>query len=361
MATDIRENRDSLIEKAVSLFFEPGALIEIRALGKHKGDVRAGYFRDVDKLVDAAMELDRDQSIKGVYVIANTIKDSLYSRSPEIVQPSTVQPETTKDINILRRRWLLLDFDPVRPDPDSGSIDEEHQAAIDMAMEVRNFLTDLGFPEPIIADSGNGAHLDYRIDLPNDVTSRHLVENCLKAIDQLFSDEKVHGDIKNGNAARIWKLYGTTAKKGTNTPDRPWRRSAILQAPGSLEPVSQRQLEALAAMYHDGKKKGKKAKVAGSRFQVKIDAAEWLADKGISVFRTKAGQDGSTIYILDTCPWNPAHTDHSAFIVQFPDGGITAKCHHDGCSDQNWNSLRQNMVNKVTATGTLPGTGRSVY
>ena len=334
-ASDIRE--------AVDLFHEPGELLELRAFGKRKGDTRAGYFKDIDQFVKAAVELDQDPGIKGVYVVANVIKDELYNRSQEKVQPSTEQPELTKDVNILRRRWLLLDFDPVRPDSDSASTKAEHEAAVAKAGEVKGFLTDMGWPDPIVGDSGNGAHLDYRIDLPNDTKSRILVENCLKAIDQIFSDEKVHGDIKNGNAARIWKLYGSTVRKGKNTEDRPWRRSAILQVPEHLEVVTKSQLEALAAMYRGNKKaKGSTGTgtVSGSRFKVKIEAEKWLAEHGISVARTKKGNDGSTIYILSTCPWNIAHTDHSAFIVQFQDGGITAKCHHDGCSGNDWKSLR---------------------
>ena len=67
-ASDIRE--------AVDLFHEPGELLELRAFGKRKGDTRAGYFKDIDQFVKAAVELDQDPGIKGVYVVANVIKDA---------------------------------------------------------------------------------------------------------------------------------------------------------------------------------------------------------------------------------------------------------------------------------------------
>ena len=79
-----------------------------------------------------------------------------------------------------------------------------------------------------MADSGNGAHLLYRIDLPNDDESTDLVKGCLGVLDALFSDGSVSVDAANFNAARIWKLYGTTSKKGDNTPSRPHRHANIV-------------------------------------------------------------------------------------------------------------------------------------
>ena len=103
------------------------------------------------------------------------------------------------------------------------------------ADEVARWIAGLGFPEPVRADSGNGAHLLYRIDLPNDEAATALVKSCLATLDALFSDERVTVDTANFNAARIWKLYGTVSRKGDNTPDRPHRRSRILSAPDELK------------------------------------------------------------------------------------------------------------------------------
>ena len=38
-------------------------------------------------------------------------------------------------------------------------------------------------------------------------------------------------DVKNGNPARVWKLYGTLAAKGDNLPEWPHRLSHILETP----------------------------------------------------------------------------------------------------------------------------------
>ena len=81
---------------------------------------------------------------------------------------SNYAKNTTNDApdNIIQRRWLLIDCDPVRPANISAS-DDEKAAAKELVLEVRIHLSDCGWPDPVIADSGNGYHLLYRIELPN--------------------------------------------------------------------------------------------------------------------------------------------------------------------------------------------------
>src|SRR5262249_19848771 len=78
-----------------------------------------------------------------------------------------------------------------------------------------------------LADSGNGWHLCYRIDMPNDAPSRELLRDVLKGLDQRCSTEAARVDAKVFNASRIWKLYGTTARNGAATPERPHRPGRI--------------------------------------------------------------------------------------------------------------------------------------
>src|SRR5690606_37373092 len=103
--------------------------------------------------------------------------------------------------------------------------------------EIREYLALQGWPDPAVANSGNGCHLIYRIDLPNDDESRILVGNVLHALDEMFSDDAINIDTTMGNAARINKLYGTLAAKGEDMPDRPHRWSGITEAPETLQVV----------------------------------------------------------------------------------------------------------------------------
>ena len=67
---------------------------------------------------------------------------------------------------------------PERPAGISAT-EAEHAAALLLAQTVRRFLQEAGWPDPVLADSGNGGHLVYRIDLPNDAASTALVKRCL--------------------------------------------------------------------------------------------------------------------------------------------------------------------------------------
>ena len=95
----------------------------------------------------------------------------------------------------------------------------------------------------VLGDSGNGAHLDVKIDLPNLPESVTLVKDCLEAWDFLFSDETIEVDTTSQNPARIWKIYGTMARKGDSTAERPHRLARLLEVPEVLETVSREKLK----------------------------------------------------------------------------------------------------------------------
>jgi len=101
-----------------------------------------------------------------------------------------------------------------------------------LAALIAKALAGQGWPEPVFADSGNGAHLLYRADLPNNAETTDLLKRCLKALSARHSTDDVAVDETTFNASRIFKAYGTTSRKGDNTAERPHRPSRILEAPG---------------------------------------------------------------------------------------------------------------------------------
>lgn len=215
-----------MIREALDVLFRPGQVIEIRGLradGK-KNNTASGYFDDFDLAAEAAKKLE--DRCSGVYVTLNEVNPALLSRRANRVE--MYADLTTSDHDILRRWWLPIDFDAVRPAGVSAT-DPEHAAALEAAKKTLEALRAQGWPEPVIGDSGNGAHLLYPIDLPNDAGSLALVEKTLAALSEEFGDGVVKVDTKNANASRIWKLYGTLARKGDSTADRPHRRSRLIE------------------------------------------------------------------------------------------------------------------------------------
>ena len=74
-----------------------------------------------------------------------------------------------------------------------------------------------------------------------------LVRRCLAALAKRFDTAEVQVDKSVYNPARICRLYGTRARKGTATNDRPHRLSKILGNPQRVEIVPAATLESLAA------------------------------------------------------------------------------------------------------------------
>ncbi|MDK2974455.1 MAG: hypothetical protein PWP08_826 [Methanofollis sp.] len=321
-----------MIGEALAALFPEGGVVEVRALGDYA--THSGYFDDFTKLAACAEALDADPEVRGIYVTLNVVNPALLARRANRVKMRLTRSDpTTSDADIVRRRWLPVDLDPVRPSGVS-STEEEHAAALRRADEIALWLDEQGFLFPIRADSGNGAHLLYAIDLPNDDAATALVKGVLATLDALFSDGKVTVDTANFNAARIWKLYGTCSRKGDNTPERPHRRAKVLSVPGERGTVPAEKLKAIAALLPT------EAPATPAQTGSHIDLAAWLKEHGLAVRSTRPWQ-GGTLHVLEDCPFSAAHHD-GAFAVQFPSGAIYAGCHHASCGGgvQRWPELR---------------------
>lgn len=318
--------------RALNSLFVPGQVVEVRAITDE--GMASGYFDDFSRLAESVVPLDA-AGTQGIYVTLNEVNPALLSRRANRIKGRLSKKDsTTADSDIVSRRWFPIDIDPVRPSGVS-STDEEHQAALVQAAEISAYLgRERGWPAPVFADSGNGAHLLYRIDLPNDDGSRELVKRCLDVLDMLFSNEGCGIDAANFNAARIWKLYGTVSRKGDHTEERPHRRARLLDVPDQVGLVSREMLEDLAGLLPvsppPGRPPGKS-----------LDLGAWLRDHGIAV-RAEKPYQGGTLYVLEECPFSGAHRD-GAFAIQFGNGAIFAGCHHASCGggDQRWKELRE--------------------
>lgn len=321
------------IQRALAVLFPGTGVVELRALADY--NTHSVYFDDLAELAEKAEQISRLSDVHGVYVTLNEVNPALLSRRANRVKMKLGRKDaTTADADIIRRRWLPIDLDPARPSGVS-STDEEHAAAIVKAKKIAGFLETIGFPRPVLANSGNGAHLLYPIDLSNDDDSTALIKDCLTTLDALFSDDTVTVDTANYNAARIWKLYGTMSRKGDNTPERPHRMAAIIESPGIRETIEAETLLRLANLLPK-----EETKPAPKKGEKKIDLARWLSEHGISVASERPWQ-GGTLFVLSDCPFSSAHKD-GAFAIQFDNGAIYAGCHHNSCGSgkQRWAELR---------------------
>jgi P4 family phage/plasmid primase-like protien len=227
----------------------------------------------------------------------------------------------------------------------------------------------LGFAEPIKAASGNGFHLNYRLeDLPNEeaiAKGGGLIQRCLAAIAAKAGNGQCKVDLAVYNAARIWKLYGTWARKGDSTADRPHRQSYLfagmpnrfeevpatpreaverLSAMAPVEPGRTSATPAISAASLPSKvpppRKGKTeriGRVESSLGKLKVD--EYLRAYEVGVHSVEH-KGSAAWYILEQCVFNPDHKAKDAAIIQDDDGVLRYKCFHESCQGHRWPEAR---------------------
>jgi hypothetical protein len=204
---------------------------------------------DFDLMFAAIRDLDGPHSL---YIGLNPIKADLILKETEDVN--------TEDV--LRLCWLPFDCDPPKDvaGVDASAATEEKEKALELANKVHDYLSNRGWPQPLITDSGNGNLLLYKIALPNNKINRTLLRACIHHVAALFSPGRdnsiAHIDKSMHNADRVVKLPGTWAMKGPDVPDRPHRMGRIIYAPDAVGIVSLEMLQALTATTAPGASPG---------------------------------------------------------------------------------------------------------
>jgi hypothetical protein len=221
------------IASALRHVLEPGQVTELRAVGvrtpEYRGrHVEAGFFDSdhVEAMASEALRLTK--YAQGVYFTLNPLHPDIVHRCYNRVRVAG-EGELAKDEHVLYRRWLFVDTDAERRFSDISTTDAEKGSAWETIQAIRDHLRGRGWPGPILADSGNGFHLLYRVDLPAD--DGGLVQRALQALAKRFDTDKVTVDTSVCNPARICKFPGTVARKGDSTPQRPHRTARFLEVP----------------------------------------------------------------------------------------------------------------------------------
>ena len=329
------------IQHGLDAIFQPGDVIEARCLNliNRPNAIMAGYFNNHDKAAKAIASMSG--KCQGVYVVLNKITPDLLARSANVLKWAGSK-DLTSDSHVIERCWLPFDFDPKRL-AGISSTDAEHKLALDVAAEARTYLIDtLSFPldSIIMADSGNGAHLLIRIaGVPLDKEGDKLIENCLKGMAAIFSTKEVEVDLKVSNRARIFKVYGTLAAKGTDMPDRPHRIARLLSVSDKITPAAIELLEKLAELAPEEPKPPSPSTGERRQYGEKLDLQRWLSEHDIPIKKV-SGWEGWTKYEPECCPFDSTHTGSSVSFFQNTEGAIKFRCEHNSCAGREWKDVR---------------------
>jgi hypothetical protein len=339
------------IHRALTLLWPERDRIELRIIHKKpnasgKKPIDSGLFdrEHIPALIDAAL---KSNSLGAVYVNINPIKQNYTPPSLNNLKRGATGLVGNNDIEC--RKYLPIDLDPIRP-TNTSATSAQLEKAKDVAIQIEQYLNEQGWPEPVVSESGNGIHLLYRIDLPNDQGSEALIDGVLGGLGSKFNNQFVKIDKVMKNAGRIIKLYGTVSNKGDNTIETPHRLSRMVRVPVSIQTVTVEQLKQEAASLQQtteperllGPRPAWLTSAVDSTWEISgvpFDLDQFLKRLSID-FKKQIKPDRSEWFHLKHCPFNVSHGEGDSAISRQTNGKLGFKCFHDSCADKNWHSLR---------------------
>lgn len=311
-------------------------VFEIRIIRNDRKNPTSAYFNNPETAIKKLREYSRNKFEKtNVYITLNELHPQCYDRVTRDTFMENVS--TTSESDVIGRDWLFIDVDPRRPSHTSAT-KEQVTLAHDKAQVVLDYLRKVGFSDPVIAFSGNGYHLLYRVSLANTKEVKTKVKKFLEALDRMFSDRDIKIDTANQDASRVCKLYGTLAQKGLNTEQAPYRMSKILYVPEKLERSKVDLIDVVINEIPETTDEKPSMTYNRSGQMQPLELSSWLDNYGIDYYETD--YPGGHKYILDHCFFDSGHKGKDACLFQYSNGAIKYKCFHDSCQDKGWKDVR---------------------
>ena len=329
------------VKRALELLKPFGEPFEIRTISKGDGKstIYSGYFTDTEKVVEVLSKHNFPDNVNTqVYFTLNSISKEIIKKDK---YNKLCKGYATADENITAYKLLLIDLDPERAGGTSSS-NEELTMSRQKAAAIYQTLKEYGFSEPVTALSGNGYHLLYKVNFENTPENVQLVKSFLGTLNRLYSDNMVKIDTTVYNPARICKLYGTIAAKGTPTAERPHRQAKILTVPADLSETPRGLLKGFVTEHEQPKENNTMTLPQTYSGTSNFSLSEWISKNNVPISSTVT--KGNDTYYYTECPWKSFHTtedgEKDAAIIEKSSGEKCFKCLHSHCLDRHWKDFR---------------------
>ena len=320
------------------------AVTEVRILrkspylkGQYVGQSISGYY-EADAYTQIENDIapyEADPGTTGIYTTLHDMNPDLLHRAKNKLRTALRDRDpTTSDEDITAFTVFPIDLDPPRPAGISAS-DDELAVAKEQMREIYDAIVTAGIPESAIAKamSGNGWHLLIYIN------RLETTDANVAAFKQLGDAVAAHFGLDTViyNPSRIWKLYGTTGRKGDNTDERPHRQSKVW-LPESLDRVqfaclSEKLTAGLPVADVQSSQDVPKPSEAAAEGATPSSLRDWLDKHGI-VYKEKAYK-GTSKFIID-CPHNEGHK-RDAWVTD-EGGAWQFACSHNSCKNSGKNT-----------------------
>jgi len=277
-----------------------------------------------DKTVSGVFDDYRylSESLKQLMESNADIYNTLNPVDLEVTNGISTAIRTSRDSDISRITRIPFDFDPIRETGIAATGRQIDDSEVVAERLIRR-LNQYAWPDPLMGISGNGCHLIYDTDLPNDKETKKTLTNLYKALEIRFTTDKVKFDVVVRNPARIFRTYGTVNQKGG-------RKTFCVAPENSYVPGD--KIVDLASSLTPEKKKRTWVKTEGSD-----NNARYIKGWDIVGVFNQSGmvikERGDVVDVV--CPWEAAHSSTSE-----TDAGVWAgewpqfHCFHDSCSDK---------------------------
>lgn len=280
--------------------FRDSKFVEVRQQGVHNWTT--GWFDNPDDLI---------QQITPYANIGNLFTSLNQPHLRNVTNRMSEGEAITNDsIKIITR--MFYDFDPERP-KNTSATDVEICQAIDVRDNLVMKLAKIGWPFPLLAMSGNGAHAQFRVALPNNAETSEMITAIYRGFKSEYSTDEVSFDTSVKNPGRICALYGTVKRKGIETPERPHRQS-VYTIPNDWQQVTKRQVEEVANAYSRKPERETTSiftprQINGQGDYSTLDVVGWFTAHGL--YKRPSDEPGKHFV---TCPWCQEHSSEDHYL-----------------------------------------------
>ena len=312
--------------------------------GQYTGNIIAGYYdnQHFEKLSEDIRIYALDPNTEAIYTTIQQLHPDTLFRIQNRLKTGLGSNDLTSDNLVTGFSLFPIDIDPPRIKGIS-STDDELRAAKKKARQITEDLEKAGIPT-LPAMSGNGCHINVLLEtFPNsEENTKHFKALGDRVAAHFDADTMIY------NPSRIFKLYGTCARKGDDTKERPHRMAWIdIKNPQRisfdelqfklntiLSPVTEDETDSVSAA--PSERTEKQQTTTGRTRTLK----EWLDDYSVP-YTELPYKDGAKYQM--NCPFDPTHISPDAACYESPNGW-QFKCSHNSCSSYKWAEFKARIA-----------------